>query len=454
MKSRILLVDDDPFTRKLFENLLRLNDTELTIATNIEEARQEFRSGDFNLAILDQRLPDGSGLDLFAEMRKERPRQMAVMITGYADVKEAVRAVRQGLFDYLTKPFENLDELEAIIGKALEMDRAYREIADLREILTEKTTASVVIHHSAEMSRLLAQAQQVAPLDTTVLIEGESGTGKEGIAKLLHTFSKRAGGPWKVLNCGALPEALVEASLFGYDKGAFTGAIKSTPGFFEEANNGTILLDEIADMSPKLQVSLLRVLQEGTFTRLGSTTQRSSNFRLLCATNKSLELEMNAGRFRPDLFYRVNVVMLRIPPLRNRREDILPLALHFLDYFNHKFGKSVGQFTPETIAILEAANWAGNVRELKHTIERAVVTNNGGSIIPSDLRLSLDPTVTEPTPESFLLYREARQRFERDYFTRLLQLTSGNISESARLSGVARQNIYSHLNNAGIVTKS
>ena len=454
MKSNLLLVDDDPFTRKLFENLLRDSEVELTFAANMMEARQAFRVGDFNLAILDQRLPDGNGLDLFTEIRKERPRQMAVMITGYADVKDAVRAVQEGLFDYLTKPFENLEELEAVIGKALEMDRAYREIANLREILTEKATASVVIHQSAEMSRLLAQAQQAAPLDTTVLIEGESGTGKEGIARLLHILSKRSGGPWKVLNCGALPEALVEASLFGYEKGAFTGAIKSTPGFFEEANNGTILLDEIADMSPKLQVSLLRVLQEGTFTRLGSTVQRSSNFRLVCATNKPLEQEMNAGRFRPDLYYRVNVVMLTIPPLRQRRVDILPLALHFLEYFNHKFGKKVGRFTPETIAVLEAAYWAGNVRELKHTIERAVVTNTGGAIVPGDLRISADQIVKETPTETFLPYREARQRFEHDYFRRLLQLTSGNISESARLSGLARQNIYTHLNSTGLVIKS
>jgi DNA-binding NtrC family response regulator len=454
MKPRVLLVDDDPFSRRLFEDLLRHKELELISATNAAEARHAFRSGDFNLAILDQRLPDGNGLELFAEMRKERPRQMALLITGYADVRDAVRAVREGLFDYLTKPFDSLEELEAVIGKALEMDRAYREISDLRETLTARASDPIVISLSSKMERLFAQVRQVAPLDTTVLIEGESGTGKEVVAKLLHTLSGRATGPLKELNCGALPESLLEASLFGFEKGAFTGAVKATPGYFEEANDGTILLDEIADMSPKLQVSLLRVLQERSFVRLGSTAQRSSNFRLICATNKPLESEMAAGRFRADLFYRINVVVLRVPPLRQRREDILPLALFFIDHFNRKFGKNAGPLTPEVVAVIENAYWAGNVRELKHTIERAVAINTTGPIIPAELGIPTTPSMSEPPFGKPLPYREARQHFEHEYFSRLMSFTEGNISESARLSGVARQNIYAHLTRAGIVMKS
>ena len=454
MRARILLVDDDPFLRSLFDNLLRHQDVHLVTTANVAEARNAFRSGDFNLAILDQRLPDGNGLDLFAEMRRERPQQLAILITGYADVRDAVRAVREGLFDYLTKPFENLEELETVIGKALEMDRAYREISELRQALASRAGVPVIIGHSAPMERLFAQVRQAAPLDTTVLIEGESGTGKELIAKLLHSLSNRASGPLKELNCGALPESLLEASLFGFDKGAFTGAIKSTAGYFEEANDGTILLDEIADMSPKLQVSLLRVLQEGTFVRLGSTSQRSSNFRLICATNKPLDSEMEAGRFRSDLFYRVNVMVLRVPPLRERKEDILPLALFFLDLFNRKFGRAAGPFTPEAVATIENAYWAGNVRELKHTVERAVVINTGGPIRPSELGIPVSPAIGVMCSGKPLPYREARQCFEHDYFSQLLHFTEGNISESARLSGVARQNIYAHLARAGIVPKS
>ncbi len=454
MKSKILLVDDDPYTRRLFENLFRVGDIELVSATSVAEARLAFDQSDFNLAILDQRLPDGNGLDLFAEMRKLRPRQTALMITGYAEVRDAMRAVREGLFDYLTKPFENLEELEAVVAKALEMDRAYREIADLREILTSRSGAPIIISHSVAMEKLLVQLRQAAPLDTTVLIEGESGTGKEVIAKLLHSLSGRARGPMKELNCGALSESLIEAALFGYEKGSFTGAVKTTAGYFEEANNGTILLDEIADMSPKLQVSLLRVLQEGTFVRIGSTVQRPSNFRLICATNKPLDLEVAAGRFRSDLYYRINVVPLRVPPLRERRDDILPLALFFLDHFNRKFNKAAGPLQPDAIATLEGAHWAGNVRELKHTIERAVVINAGGPIAGVDLGIASAASDAFQLPTQALPHREAHLRFERSYFSTLMQLAGGNVSEASRLSGVARQNIYGHLERAGVVIKS
>jgi len=454
MRPKILVVDDDPFSRKLFEDLLRPKDIDLTTVATAADARRAFRLGDFNLVILDQRLPDGSGLDIFVEMRTERPRQLALLVTGYADVRDAVRAVRDGFFDYLTKPFESLEALEAVIGKALEMDRAYREIADLKETLTSSAGDPVVIGQSSGMETLFSLVRRIAPLDTTVLIEGESGTGKEVIAKLLHSLSGRVTGPLKELNCGAVPESLLEAGLFGFEKGAFTGAVKATPGYFEEANGGTIFLDEIADMSPKLQASLLRVLQEGRFTRLGSTMQRASDFRLICATNKPLESEMESGRFRSDLFYRINVVVLRVPPLRQRKVDILPLAIFFVDHFSRKFGKQVGPLAPDTVAALESAYWGGNVRELKHTIERAVVINSGGPITTAELGIALGPSTSLTMSGIPLPYREARQRFEHDYFSQLLQFTEGNVSESARLSGVARQNIYTHLTRAGIVLKS
>lgn len=452
MKSRILLVDDDPYTRRLFKDLLRDSKTaDLYIAADAALARQAFRSVDFNLVILDQRLPDGNGLDLFAEMRSERPRQMAILITGFAEVRDAVRAVREGLFDYLTKPFENLDELEAVISKALEMDRAYREIADLRETLEARPGDPVIIGSSAVMERQLQQVRQVAPLDASVLIEGESGTGKELIAKQIHVMSGRAKKPLLIINCGALPESLLEATLFGYEKGAFTGAAKATLGYFEEADGGTLLLDEITDMSPKLQVSLLRVLQERNFSRLGSTVQRPSDFRLICATNKPLEAEVKAGRFRSDLYYRINVIVVHVPPLRKRQEDIVPLALFFLDHFNRKFGKKVGPFALGTIAAMESAYWAGNVRELKHAVERAVVINVGGQIFPADLGIpggglpSAAPNL-QPLP-----FRDARERFEREYFSSLLYATDGNVTEAARQSGIARQNFYNHIKQLGIV---
>ncbi len=455
MTARILLVDDDPFTRSLFDDLLRERTAELHIAVNIAQARQAFREHDFNLVILDQRLPDGNGLDLFTEMRRERPRQMAILITGFAEVRDAVRAVREGLFDYLTKPFEDLDELDTILDKALEMDRAYREIADLRENLGAPRNGPVIISRSAAVEGLMIQARQIAPLDTTVLIAGESGTGKELFARLLHSLSPRVGAPLLEVNCAALSESLLESTLFGYDKGAFTGAQRTTPGYFEEADGGTLFLDEIADMSPKLQASLLRVLQEHSFVRLGSTRTRSSDFRLLCATNRPLAEEVRAGRFRADLFYRINVVALRIPPLRERPEDILPLALYFLDHFNHKFGKSVGPVTPEALSALESAPWAGNVRELQHAIERAVAVRGEGPICPADFGpLQGSSPLADPAGPSTAPFREARDAFERAYFSGLLAAAGGNVSEAARMAGIARQNFYGHIRRLGIVTES
>lgn len=452
MLPKILLVDDDHYTRTLIEQLLRKN-AEVHLAADGAAARRLFGETDFNLVLMDQRLPQDKGLELLREFRALRPRLVAILITGYADVRDAVAAVREGLFDYLTKPFEDLEALEAVIGKALELDRAYREIADLKESLSSRSGDPFIISHSVAMEKLMVQMRQAAPLDTTVLIEGESGTGKEVIAKLLHALSSRTRGPMKELNCGALSESLIEAALFGYEKGAFTGAVKTTPGYFEEADNGTILLDEIADMSPKLQVSLLRVLQEGTFVRLGSTVQRPSNFRLICATNKPLDREVAAGRFRSDLYYRINVVPLRVPPLRERRDDILALALFFLDHFNRKFNKMAGPLQSDAIATLESAHWSGNVRELKHTIERAVVINVGGPIGSADLGLSSPSTQTSAAPAALLPYREARLQFDRAYFSNLMQAADGNVSEASRISGVARQNMYGHLERTEVVTK-
>lgn len=452
MKARILLVEDDPFTQFLFRDLLRDQPVDLRIAVNLAQARTAFHQMDFNLIVLDQRLPDGNGLDLFSELRRERPHQVAILITGFAEVKDAVRAVREGLFDYLTKPFENPEELDAVIVRALELDRAYREIGELRATLEARRDGPTIIGRSAAIEGLLMQARQVAPLDTSVLIEGESGTGKELVAQLIHALSPRAKKPLHEVNCGALSETLLESSLFGYEKGAFTGAVRTTAGVIEEADGGTLFLDEIADMSPKLQASLLRVLQEHNFVRLGGTTRRDSDFRLICATNKPLAEEVSTGRFRADLFYRINVVALRIPPLRERPEDVMPLAMFFLDRYCRKFKREVGPFTPEAAAALEAASWPGNVRQLEHVVERVVAVKSAGLVGLADLG-SLDARPSAPTgalPD----FRAARDAFERDYFTRLLAEASGNISEAARASGLARQNLYPHLKRHGIVMES
>ena len=450
---KILVVDDDHFTRTLLDGLLRERCGVLTMAETGDTARAAFAAEDFNLVLMDQRLPDANGLDLLREFRQQRPRMVAIMITGHADVQDAMRAVREGLFDYRTKPFEDLEDLERVIEKALEMDRAYREIDRLQASLAGPT----LIARSPVMAHLAEQIRQIARLDTTVLLEGESGTGKDVVARMLHAESRRAKAPYLDVNCGALPESLLEGLLFGYEKGAFTGAVKTTTGTFEKADGGSLFLDEIADMSPKLQAALLRVLQDGCFSRVGATERRSSDFRLICATNKPLAAAVTSGAFREDLFYRINVVVLRLPPLRERTGDVLLLAAHFLEHFNAKFAKKVGPFSPEALRVMEAQTWPGNVRQLKHAIERLVALHPGGPVDVVHLGAIVDDTApaseTAVTAVEALGYQEARQDFERDYLRRLLASAGGNVSEAARLSGIPRQNLYVRMRRWGVVTE-
>lgn len=455
MLPKILVVDDDRHTRTLLERLLATS-ASVRLANDGAEARRLFAADDFHLVLMDQCLPDANGIDLLREFRVRRPRLVAILMTGFADVRDAVAAVRAGLFDYLPKPFEDLEALEAVIGKALELDRAYREIDGLRAQLAGESGQPAMIGQSLAMERVLGQIRQVAGLDTTVLLEGESGTGKDLAAKLIHRLSTRADKPFLEVNCGGLAESLLESLLFGYEKGAFTGAGQANAGYFEKAHGGNLFLDEIADMSPKLQSSLLRVLQDHSFTRIGSTQMRKADFRLICATNRPLLAEVKAGRFREDLYYRIAVIAVRLPPLRERAGDLLPLAMHFLDHYNSKFGKACGPLTPAAVQALEACRWDGNVRQLQHCIERAVALHAGGPLDQPQL-CPLDETCgpAELAAEASapLGYQEARAKFERDYLRRLLDHAGGNVSEAARLSGIPRQNLYVRMKRWETVTE-
>ncbi len=456
MLPRILVVDDDHYTRTLLQRLLTRT-AAVSLAADGAQARALFAAEDFNLVMMDQRLPDADGIALLREFRSRRPQQVGILMTGFADVRDAVAAVREGLFDYLTKPFDDLESLEAVIGKALELDRAYREIEGLRARLATAPDMPAIIGQSPAVERALGQIRQVAGLDTTVLLEGESGTGKDLAAKLIHALSARADKPFLEVNCGGLPETLLESLLFGYEKGAFTGANQATAGYFEKAHGGNLFLDEIADMSPKLQSSLLRVLQDYNYMRIGSTQPRTADFRLICATNRPLLAEVKAGRFREDLYYRIAVVSVRMPPLREREGDIVPLATHFLDRYNVKFGKACGPFTPAAVQALENGSWEGNVRQLQHCIERAVALHAGGPIDSMHLfpaselaEQTASTDVAAPAPAGS--YQDARAEFEREYLRRLLDAAGGNISEAARLSGIPRQNLYVRMKRWGIVT--
>lgn len=456
-QPRVLVVDDDRYTRALIERLIGKNAL-VSVAADGAEARALFAEADFNLVLMDQRLPADNGIELLREFRARRPKLVGILMTGFAEVRDAVAAVREGVFDYLTKPFEDLESLEAVIGKALELDRAYREIDGLRARLGKDDRTTQVIGQSPAVQKMLGQVRQVAGLDTTVLLEGESGTGKDVVAKQIHAWSRRADKPFLEVNCGGLPETLLESLLFGYEKGAFTGATAAGPGYFEKADGGNLFLDEIADMSPKLQSSLLRVLQDHQCARIGSTDLRRADFRLICATNRSLAGEVKAGRFREDLFYRINVVAVHLPPLRERDGDVILLATHFLEHFSAKFGKACGPLTPAAIRMLEASSWPGNVRELKHCIERAVALHPGGPIdvmhlCPAEISGPAGGTDGAGAMPAKLAYEEARARFEREYLRGILAEASGNVSEAARISGIPRQNLYVRMKRWGIVTE-
>ena len=457
MLPKILVVDDDRHTRLLLERLLA-SMAQVSLAVDGAQARQLFAEDDFNLVLMDQRLPDANGLLLLREFRAIRPRLVSILMTGYAEVRDAVAAVREGLFDYQTKPFDDLEALEAVIGKALELDRAYREINDLRARLASESDVTAVVGQSPAMEQVLSQIRQVAGLDTTVLLEGESGTGKDLAAKLIHALSPRAAKPFLEVNCGGLPESLLESLLFGHEKGAFTGAMQASAGYFEKVHGGNLFLDEIPDMSPKLQSSLLRVLQDQSYMRIGSTQPRKADFRLICATNRSLRAEVKAGRFREDLYYRIAVVAIRLPPLRDRTGDVIALAMHFLDRYNVKFGKQCGPLTPSAVELLERCRWDGNVRQLQHCMERAVALHPGGFIDAAHLdplcgNAEELPDATESGADATLSYQEVRAAFERDYMQRLLDVSRGNMSEAARLSGIPRQNLYVRMKRWGIVTE-
>ncbi len=448
---KILVVDDDEYTLSLLEGLFRDKPMTIRFASDGTTARHLVAGNDFNLILMDQRLPDANGLDLVREFRRTRPQLMAILITGYADVRDAVAAVREGLFDYLSKPFDNLEELEAVVEKALELDRAYREIDDLKRDLEGRENLPVFVGQSRAAEAFLKQLEQVAPLDTTVLLEGESGTGKDIAARILHARSNRAKAPFVEVNCGALSEQLLESTLFGYEKGAFTGADRTSAGCFEDANGGTLFLDEIADMSGKLQSSLLHVLQEHNFSRLGSSRIQRSDFRLICATNRKLAEEVRDGSFREDLFYRINVVAIEVPTLRARREDVVRLAIHFLDRYNAKFNKMVGPFTPEAIARLERFSWPGNVRQLQHAIERLAALHENGPVGADDVDQVTPSESQDPAGNDELRpYQLEREEFERDYLRRLLLVARGNVSEAARISGIARQNLYLKMKRLGV----
>jgi DNA-binding NtrC family response regulator len=431
---RILIVDDDPGQRSLLNSFLASQHFETVTADSGERALELLRGSKFDLMISDVRMPGLSGLDTLRLARKEHTTLPVLLVTAYTDVRDAVAAMRDGAVNYLAKPID-LDELLATVRQAIGITETKPSQAG-----EELPVPDFVVARSPLMRAVLRDASLIAPSETRVLITGESGVGKEILADVIHGWSTRVGGPMIKVNCAAIPENLLESELFGHERGAFTGAHERRIGRFEEADKGTIFLDEISEMSNALQAKLLRVTQGGKFQRVGSNREIQTNARLLAATNRNLEDEVKNGRFREDLFYRLNVVELNLPPLRERREDILPLASRFIE----DFAKGRARFSETVAACLENYPWPGNVRELRNAMERAVLLSRSELILPEHLpnRVREVAGQAPPATASPGAFDSARlEEVERQAIMQTLRQHNFNRTETAKALGVSRRSL-------------
>ena len=425
---RILIVDDDASQRSLLESFLTSQGFEVVPVASGEQALEILRNEEISLMVSDVRMPGISGLETLRRARKEHAVLPVLLVTAYADIREAVGAMRDGAVNYLTKPID-LDELLASVRQAtgLAKDTPLKFSED-------KQLPGYVVARSPLMQALFRDASLIATSESRILLTGESGVGKEVLADVIHAWSHRSSGQLVKVNCAAIPETLLESELFGHEKGAFTGAVAQRIGRFEQANGGTIFLDEIGEMSPKLQAKLLQVTQDGRFQRVGSNTEIQTNARILAATNRNLEEEVKTGRFREDLFYRLNVVELNIPPLRERREDILPLASLFITEFTH--GRA--RFASSVADCLERYSWPGNVRELRNAMERAALLSQSELILPDNLparvRAAAEQSATVEPGDA-----ERLEEIERQAILQTLQKHSFNRTETAIALGISRR---------------
>ncbi len=437
--AHVLVVDDDEDILRLLAMRLQARGFRVSAASSAEEALARIAVDAPRVVVSDVRLPGRDGLALFEEIRTTRPTLPVILLTAHGTIPDAVDATSRGVFGYLTKPFDSQILLEKI-DLALQLSAPELPAATAAsgngKLRAEAWLAGIVFR-STQMAELLAEARMVAASDASVLIRGESGTGKEVLARAIHRASPRAKGPFVAINCGAIPEQLLESELFGHLKGAFTGAGNNRLGLIQAANGGTLFLDEIGDMPLSLQVKLLRVLQERVVRPVGATQAEAVDVRLISATHRDLEVAMQQGLFREDLYYRLDVVSLTLPRLEERREDIPLLAAHFVQQLAAKYGKAITGFAPEALEALATAAWPGNVRQLYNVVEQSCALTST-PLIPLSL---VQRALRLPTMEA-LSYGEAKQRFERNYLVQLLKLTDGNVADAARIAERNRTEFY------------
>jgi DNA-binding NtrC family response regulator len=454
--SRILIVDDESSIRVALFRALEKRGHQILTASSLTEA--ETLAGaeqSLDLLLVDVRLPDGNGMELMERIQKNHPHCQAIVLTGFGTIQDAVEATKRGAFHYITKPF-NIDELLTLVDKALEHKNLQTENKILRSALQEKYKFDNIIGQSPEITAVFDLIERVADSDSTILITGESGTGKELVAKAIHYNSRRAEKLLVPVNCGAIPENLLESELFGHVKGAFTGALTSRSGRFEVASSGTIFLDEIGDMSPSLQVKILRVLQERRFEPVGSTKTIDVDVRVIAATHKDLDAAVIQKTFREDLFYRLNVIPIKIPALRERKSDIPLLIHHFLKHFNESKRREVAGIAPDAMELLTSYQWPGNVRELENLIERMVIIKGHGLIEIRDLPeryLQRDASVSTDkivVPTKGLDFNTAVDGFENALIMQALERTGWNRNKAASLLNLNRTTLVEKIKKKGL----
>lgn len=447
MKRRILIVEDEEKLRRVIELQLRSSGFDVDQAAAAEEALKLADRAD--LILSDLRLPGMDGLQLLSLLRRQDSEIPVIVMTAYGTVENAVEAMKAGAVDFLPKPF-SLDHLMAVIQKALEVRALRDENRQLREELGRRYTFDNIVGHSAAMQEIFAAIARVAPARATVLLAGESGVGKDLIARAIHYHSPRRDRPFVKINCSAIPENLMESELFGFEKGAFTGAVATKPGRFEQAHTGTVFLDEIGDVPASVQVKLLRVLQEREFERLGSNKTLHIDVRVIAATNQDLRAALEEGSFREDLYYRLNVVPLNIPPLRERKDDIPFLAEHFVKKLTRDSGLQVESITEAAIRKLTQYHWPGNVRELENIIERSLVLCTGTRLEASDIKLDPSERSRPAAGGSFLPEGMTLEEHEQAIIREALNRTGGNKSRAARLLGLTRNALRYRLSQMGM----
>src|SRR5579862_961620 len=440
-KGRILIVDDELVVRDSLGKWFTSEGYTAKPVASGREALEIIQRDEFDIALIDIKMPGMDGMELQARLKDADADLTVVIMTGYASVDTAVQALKVGAYDYITKPVDP-DELSHLVSNALEHKRARREVVRLRENLLDVAPGTELIGKSPAMRKVVELIEMVAPTEATVLITGESGTGKEVVARAIHAAGPRRYMPMVTIHCGALTETLLESELFGHEKGAFTGAQYRKKGKFEVADGGTVFLDEISDISLKTQTDLLRVLQEKEIVRVGGNQQVKVDFRCVAATNKNLESLVKAGTFRPDLYYRLHVFCIDLPPLRDRREDIPLLVNHFLNKFCLLTSRPVPQISAEALQVLMNHDWPGNVRELENAVERALVVCRGPEIRPADFSFQFQPDGM-PTGRTL-------DDVERVHIERILRETEHNLSRAARILDIDRTTLYNKLKRYGM----